>query len=242
MLAAVALAVGLGLWQLGAWHQHRDDAARDLANQPPVPLSRLMTGDSPFPGRYVDQQVSFAGSWLGQDTVFVSGRRLHGRTGYWVVTPVLVDGGGSAMPVVRGWSPTPTAAAPTGDVQVTGWLQPTEGDDAVDDDPQDDVIPALRVASLVEHVDTDLYSGFVLAKEVSTGSTTGGGSTTGNSTLEPVAAPRTAGVSVTTGLRNLLYAIEWWFFGAFAMFVWVRWCRDSWAGSTESAHAEGTAA
>lgn len=224
MLVAVALAVGLGLWQLGAWQQHRSDAARDLANQPAVPLSRLMSGDSPFPGRYVDQPVSFAGAWLGQDTVYVSGRRLHGRIGYWVVTPVLVDGTKSAMPVVRGWSASPSAPAPSGDVQVTGWLQPTEGDDAVDQDPTDDVIPALRVASLVEHVDADLYSAFVLAKGVSTASTTGGGSTGG---VEPVAAPRTEGVSATTGLRNLLYGIEWWVFAGFAVFIWVRWCRDS---------------
>ena len=26
-----------------------------------------------------------------------------------------------------------------------------------------------------------------------------------------------------TALRNLLYAMEWWFFGAFAAFVWWRW-------------------
>ena len=26
---------------------------------------------------------------------------------------------------------------------------------------------------------------------------------------------------------NLLYAIEWWVFGAFAVFIWVRWCGDS---------------
>ena len=33
-------------------------------------------------------------------------------------------------------------------------------------------------------------------------------------------------VSGFTALRNLLYAVEWWIFGAFAFFVWWRWCRD----------------
>jgi cytochrome oxidase assembly protein ShyY1 len=218
MVACVALAVGLGLWQLGAWQQHRDDAARDLADQPAVPLSQLMTGDSPFPGRSVDQPVAFTGTWLGQDTLYVSDRELHGRSGYWVVTPVLVDGTRSAMPVVRGWSAHPSASAPEGAVQVTGWLQATEAGDGVDADPDDDVIPSMRVASLVEHVDEDLYSGYVVAKTVSSG--------TGTS-IEPVTPPRSEGVSATTGLRNLLYGIEWWFFGGFAVFVWVRWCRDS---------------
>jgi surfeit locus 1 family protein len=236
MLVCVAIATGLGLWQLDAWSQHRDDAARDLANQPAVPLARVMTGDSPFPGRSVDQPVTFSGSWLGADTVYVSGRRLHGRTGYWVVTPVLVDGSRSAIPVVRGWSAKASSVAPAGPVEVTGWLQATEGDDAIDDDPQDDVIPAMRIASLVEHVDQDLYSGYVLAKVVSTGSTTGSGS----STLEAIGPPPTTSVSVTTGLRNLLYAIEWWFFGGFAVFIWVRWCRDSLAEPAEASALEGT--
>ena len=25
---------------------------------------------------------------------------------------------------------------------------------------------------------------------------------------------------------NLLYALEWWVFGGFAVYVWSRWCRD----------------
>jgi surfeit locus 1 family protein len=217
MLASLAIAVGLGVWQLGAWSQHRTDAARDLANQPAVPLSTVMTGDSAFPGRSVDQQVSFSGSWLGANTVYVANRRSHGRTGYWVVTPVLVGDGGSAMPVVRGWSATPSAPAASGPVRVTGWLEPSEDSSEPDTDPGDDVIPAMRVASLVEHVHADLYSGFVLARKVSTGATA----------LRPVAPPSTPGVSVFTGARNLFYAIEWWVFGAFAVFIWVRWCGDS---------------
>jgi surfeit locus 1 family protein len=29
-----------------------------------------------------------------------------------------------------------------------------------------------------------------------------------------------------TALRNLLYALEWWGFGGFAVFLWWRWYRD----------------
>ena len=36
-----------------------------------------------------------------------------------------------------------------------------------------------------------------------------------------------SGSSWTTGLRNLLYALEWWVFGVFAFWVWWRWLRDS---------------
>jgi surfeit locus 1 family protein len=216
MLVCVSIAVGLGVWQYDAWVQHRAAAARDLADTPAEPLARVMSGDSPFPGGSVGQPVTFSGSWLGSDTVYVSDRERAGRTGYWVVTPVLVDGTNSAMPVVRGWSVRPEATAPVGTVEVTGWLQATEADGGVDDDPHDDVIPAMRIASLVEHVDADLYSGFVVAR---TPAATGD--------VAPVGPAKVPDVSGFTGLRNLLYGIEWWVFAGFALFIWVRWCRDS---------------
>ena len=78
------------------------------------------------------------------------------------MTPVLV--GYSAMPVVRGWSAQPEAPVPSGEVEVEGWLQASEGSGAADDDPQDNVIPEMRIASIVEHVDADLYSGYVVER------------------------------------------------------------------------------
>ena len=216
MLVSVAITLGLGLWQLGAWSQHRSDAARDLEHQPAVALSRLMTGDSPFPARSVGQPVSFSGHWIGAN-LYVADRELDGRRGYWVLTALAVDGTRSAMPVVRGWWPNTQLPAPAGAASVTGWLEASEGTDDVDDDPHDQVIPSVRVASIVEHVDADLYSGFVVAKDIP--------SQEGISYVKPAAVP---GVSWSTGVRNLLYAIEWWVFGGFALFVWVRWCRDSW--------------
>ena len=41
------------------------------------------------------------------------------------------------------------------------------------------------------------------------------------------------------GLRNLLYALQWWVFGAFALFVWWRHLADTLA--LESAAAEAAA-
>jgi cytochrome oxidase assembly protein ShyY1 len=214
MLVCVAIAGGLGLWQLDAWSQHRADAARDLEHKPAVPLSRLMSGDSPFPGRSAGQPVSFSGEWTGGN-LYVADREHDGRRGYWVVTALEVDGTRSAMPVVRGWTPTTDLAAPTGQASVTGWLEASEATDDVDADPQDDVIPSMRVASIVEHVDADLYSGYVVAKDIPTQD--------GLAYVEPAKRP---GVSTFTGLRNLFYAVEWWLFGGFAVFIWLRWCHD----------------
>jgi cytochrome oxidase assembly protein ShyY1 len=171
-----------------------------------------MTGDSTFPGEYVGQPVSFSGEWVENATLFVADRDLDGTRGYWVVTPVQV--GSSAMPVVRGWSERAEAQAPSGAVEVEGWLQASEGSGATDADPHDDVIAEMRIASMVEHVDADLYSGYVVARTP----------TQGLSAVPPESVPN---VSNSTSLRNLLYAIQWWVFGGFAIYIWVRWCRDT---------------
>jgi surfeit locus 1 family protein len=216
MVAALAASVFLGMWQLHVWEAARAAEARDLSNAKPMALSKAMTGDSPFPGQYLGQPVSFRGNWLPEGTLYVSDRQLDGRRGYWVVTPVLV--GESAMPVVRGWSAHPEAARPHGAVEIQGWLQASEGAGANDDDPHDDVIPEMRVASIVEHVDADLYSGYVVARDLV------GEPSEGLAAVPPDSVPK---VSNVTSLRNLLYAFQWWVFGGFAVYIWVRWCRDT---------------
>ncbi|MET3961917.1 surfeit locus 1 family protein [Marmoricola sp. OAE513] len=228
MIVCVSAAVGLGIWQLDAWHTRRADAARDISNLKPVGLGTVMDGDSSFPGRSVGRPVSFAGTWLADSTLYIADRYVGKKRGYWVVTPVRVDGSQSVMPVVRGWSAKAESVAPTGPVEVTGWLQASEGSGPVDDDPHDDVIPMMRLASLVEHVDADLYSAYVVARDV----TGQGGPEAGG--LRSVSAAAVPDVSGFTALRNLLYAIEWWVFGAFAFFVWARWCADSWKDEGES--------
>ncbi len=214
MVLAVAAAIFLGIWQYHAWEAGRAAEARDISEAEPMPLGKVISGDEAFPGEYLGQPVSFSGEWLPKGTLYVADRYLDGKRGYWVMTPVLV--GDSAMPVIRGWSAQPQAPEPTGQVEVRGWLQASEGSGATDDDPEDDVIPEMRIASIVEHVDADLYSGYVVAKDA--------GSGTGD--LEKVTPASVPKVSSTTHLRNLLYAFQWWIFGGFAVYIWVRWCRD----------------
>jgi len=226
MLAALAAAVSLGIWQLHAWHAGRAADARDLTDAAALPLSKVMSGDAPFPGQYLGQPVSFEGRWLPEGTLYIADRDLEGKRGYWVMTPVLV--GSSAMPVVRGWSAQPHAAAPAGTVAVRGWLQASEGSNAPDDDPEDDVIPEMRIASVVQHVDADLYSAYVVA-------TSAGQATDGLEKVTPESVPE---VSNTSHLRNLLYAFQWWIFAGFAVYIWWRWCRDQLEAAEETSADE----
>ncbi len=221
MVLALAAAVALGFWQLHVWEAARAAEARDLSSAPAMPLSKVMTGDSPFPGEYLGQPVSFTGEWLGKGTLYVADRTLEGRRGYWVMTPVLV--GDSAMPVVRGWSEQAQAPVPSGQVEIKGWLQASEGSGAVDDDPRDDVIAEMRIASVVEHVDADLYSGYVVAEQP----TGAAAAVPAFERLLPVPPDSVPEVSNTTSLRNLLYAFQWWIFGVFVLYIWQRWCRDT---------------
>jgi len=215
-LVLVAIAVGLGLWQYGAWQAHRDAQAADLTDAAPVPLSAVMGPDDPFPGTKVGQPVTVAGTWVPDGTVYVSGRERDGQDGYWVVTPVAVGGpDDAALPVVRGWvaHPDQAPAPPTGTTELTAWLQPPEGTGQPDDDPTDDVLPQLRIADVIQHVDQDLYGAYGVAERPEPG-------------LERADLAQLPDVGALTSIRNLLYAIEWWFFGAFAAFIWWRWVTE----------------
>ncbi len=215
-LACVVVAGLLGAWQYDAWQERRAAEAADLTQQDPIPLADAMGPDDPFPGDRVGQPVNIEGTWVSEGTVFVSGREHDGRTGYWVVTPLAVAApDGPAIPVVRGWvlSPDSAPAPPTGAAELVGWLQPPEGSTADDEDPDDDVLPQVRIADLVQRVDQDLYGAYAVLTRPTDG-------------LEPADLDQLPEVGRFTALRNLLYAVEWWFFGAFALFVWVRWLRD----------------
>lgn len=225
-VAATTAAVLLGLWQLDAWQAGRAAEARDLAGEAPRPLTQVMTADDPFPGTDVGRPVTLAGTWLPDSTLLVDGRDLDGRTGLWAVTPVAVCTGPTAscdrstdpaMLVVRGWAPTEAAVPPppTGAVELTGWLQPGEGTGAPDPDPTDRTLAELRIASAIQHVDQDLYGGYVVARD--------GVDLDGLEAVTPESLPAP---STFTSLQNLLYAVEWWLFGAFAVFLWQRWVRD----------------
>ncbi|MGA8258551.1 MAG: SURF1 family protein [Nocardioides sp.] len=215
-IVCVGLAAGLGLWQHDAWQQSRAAEARDLTQLDPVLLDDVIGPDDPFPGLSVGQPVTVTGTWLPEATVLISDRDDAGTPGLWVVTP-LTSGATTApaIAIVRGWVPTAGEVPdpPEGTATVTGWLQPPEGSGVLDEEPTDDVYPQLRIADLVQRVPGDLYGAYVVAQQ-------------GVGGLEPADLAALPQVGRFTALRNLLYAIEWWFFGAFAAFIWWRFVRD----------------
>ena len=222
-LVCAGAAVGLGVWQYDAWQAQRTAEALDLTQRAPVALEGLMGPDDPFPGDRVGQPVTVRGTWLPEGTVFVGGREHDGQDGYWVVTPLTTGGPTDpALPIVRGWvqSPDQAPAAPTGTAEVQGLLQPSEGTGAYDSEPLDDIYPQLRIADLVQRIDTDLYGAYAVVEADAPGVNAG---TTGLTAADVEQLPKPGQF---TAVRNLLYAVEWWFFGAFALFIWWRFVTE----------------
>jgi surfeit locus 1 family protein len=212
-IVLVAAAALLGSWQLDAWQARRDAEARDLTHLEPVPLSDVLGPDDPFPTDALGRPAALTGTWVPGGTVFVSGRQHEDQDGYWMVTPLAIGSESDpALAVVLGWVADPGEAPepPQGAGDVVGLLQPSESRLGPDDDPSDDVLPQLRTADLVQRVDQDLYGAYAIARDGVAGL--------------PAADPRELpSPGRFTALRNLLYAIEWWFFGAFAGYIWWRW-------------------
>ncbi|MFW6868879.1 SURF1 family protein [Nocardioides sp. CPCC 206347] len=227
-LVCIAFAAGMGLWQYDAWQERRAAERVDLTEAEPVPLTDVLGPDQPFQTAGLGRPVEVRGTFLAEGTVLVSDREsADGKPGRWLVTPISVGAPGApAVPVVRGWVPADTAIEdlpppPSGEVDVLGWLQPTEAAGEPDDDPKDAVVPALRIADLLQLLDEDqdLYEAYVVTEEPLATDLADGVTAATLDQLPPA--------SRFTGLRNILYAIEWWVFAAFAGFLWWRYVRDA---------------
>jgi len=224
----------LGTWQLQRAHERSAEAIAKRQDVPPTPLAGLLKARQTFPGNLVDKPVVVTGTWDGQRQLLVAGKQLGGRTGFWVLTPLVLDNA-SAVGVVRGWvaSPSdPAAAAPatTGPVSVRGILKP--GEPRPDQTPGQagglppDQIDAVAPAELVKLWPRPLLTGYVVAKQVTPA-------------IRP--APKQVQTVVPGGgglaLQNLSYAIQWWIFAAFGLFLWFRLVRDDHRGLLAPASA-----
>jgi cytochrome oxidase assembly protein ShyY1 len=235
MVAAAFVCALLGHWQLDVWHGHRADDAQAVTRERPVPLDDVLGRDAAFPAAGLGRPVVVTGHWDTARTVYVADRTRDGRRGYWAVT-LVVTPTGSAIPVVRGWTRSVDAAPapPRGDASLVGILQPSEDTGSTDDQGvQGDVIPALSTTVLLPRAPYDLYSGYVVATDRSVPGASGPPSA-GNAGLATATADQLPGAGSTSGLRNLLYALQWWVFGAFAVFVWWRWIQEDVLGRRRS--------
>ncbi|MGZ4438082.1 MAG: SURF1 family protein [Nocardioidaceae bacterium] len=221
----VVVTILLGWWQWSVSQGHKDEKSAALAHATPVPLSDVFGHNDAFPGEETGRPAVLQGTWLPEGTVYVSGH----QDGYWVATPLRIDAA-SAIYVVRGWTADPDTAPapPTGTAKLVGWLQPPEDGGLTDDDPADAMLPELNIADAMSHVGQDLYSGYAVVADREGGWPASDAAVNDGSTgLEAATLNSLPQASFTTGLRNALYALEWWVFAVFALYIWWRWVRDA---------------
>ena len=121
-LLLMAAMVALGMWQLGVYDDHQHDDARARLERAPVPLSEVIGPDDAFPSDGVSRPVTVTGRYLSNEEFTVRDSDTLDVTSA-VVTPLVLENG-SAVLVVRGEDDG--IPAPTGEVEVTGVLEPSD--------------------------------------------------------------------------------------------------------------------
>lgn len=134
-LAAVLVAgltFSLGQWQLRrAAQKEAVQAAIEAKKSLPALDGRALTAIKNIANE-VYRQVLVQGVWQSAHTVYLDNRPMNGRTGFWVMTPLALQGTGQMILVQRGWVPRdfadrtrlPEVATPAGLVRVEGRIAP----------------------------------------------------------------------------------------------------------------------
>ena len=106
VVAAVALMLRLGLWQLDRLEQRRALNSRlEVAlNAPPLDMNEDVPAVEDLPD-YEYRTVVVSGRFDADQSVLLRNQIWEGRLGYHLFTPLLIDGTGRAVWVNRGWVP-----------------------------------------------------------------------------------------------------------------------------------------
>jgi cytochrome oxidase assembly protein ShyY1 len=203
-----------GRWQLHAFESAGRDATLD---RPPVPITAVAEPGQRLRDAAVSRPVTVTGRYEAQHQLLVPGRRLDGRAGYLVVTPLRTATG--VVPVNRGWvarAPATGTGTPSGAVTVRGVLQPSEPEDEARVDLLDQLpagqvpyLATVQLLAVLPYPAEELYDGYV----VLTGqrpAAVGGPTPVRPQGPQPAVGP----------WRNLAYALQWWLFAGAAVVFW----------------------
>lgn len=218
LLAVVVVAfTRLGLWQLSvAQDEAVEEARAEQLARPVVSVTESLRPHQRFPDDGAGRPVAATGSYAADLQFLVPDRVLDGDTGYWVVTPLIVDETGANLPVVRGFVADPADVDLPADtpVTVTGTLAPGEAPEVRKDLPQGQR-DSIDLSALANEWPGELYNAFIFATAEEPRVTTD------RLTLIP---PPSFGGEVDW--RNFGYALQWWVFAAFAIYMFIRFVRD----------------
>ncbi|GAA4116330.1 SURF1 family protein [Enteractinococcus coprophilus] len=238
-LAVASIFVLLTKWQ---FEQSTSDQPRShTITETPVALTEHFQPEVPMMGDQADQMVTFTGHLNPQHSVQVGPRLRDGVEGFWLVSSATVQGApaDNRIPVVWGWSEEQTEAngeeltrlfeESTGisaqdDIEFTGRLIPGEGPTPNTNhfiEPKRTQM--LATAELANLWDQPLYAGYVVAETFAVNGTEHVVSgATGIEGVETAPQPEESQVA----WLNVFYAIEWFIFAVFSLYLWWRFVRD----------------
>lgn len=233
-LAIASVMTVMGVWQLNVYRSKTADATAQRAAAPPVELQSLFSIDEGLPAKAVGRRVTVDGTWgPAADQVLIADRLQDGRAGLWVVSPLKLSATDAVM-IVRGWvsSPSdPAVTAPSGPVRLSGSVVASEAEDSSDDAAKGRVLSSLRIPTIVHLVNYRVYDAFVVQSAMDAGAVP--------SPAPAIVAPP-APPTDHAGLRNVAYAVQWWIFAAFTLWMWARMVLDAHREPDEDAGDSGT--
>lgn len=230
-LALLVLVLLVAFWRLGLWQFHnatadgREQALREAQDRPAVALEEVLPVGSSFPAPERGRTVTTSGRFTGEQFL-VPDRRLGGADGSWVVSRFETSAGAS-LAVLRGFVPgEPPAHAPAlpqdlrGQVELTGALEAGEApSDAVGGSQERH--DSVDLAWLVNTWPTPLHNGYLFGDHAGAGGRELPLTSPGMRAVPPP-PPEVSGID----WQNAGYAVQWWLFAVFGLWVAVRMLYD----------------
>lgn len=102
-IVGIALTVGLGCWQLSRAAQKNTLQAALNAQEAKQTLDGTSLLLHPQPLELLHQTATLKGVWLADKTVFLDNRQMDAKVGFFVVTPLRLEGSPQVILVQRGW-------------------------------------------------------------------------------------------------------------------------------------------
>ena len=132
-LIGVVVTANLGFWQWGRGEQRTGlhQAMEARATSAAVTTAQLLAARG-ADAALLHRPITVRGAWLAERTVFLDNRQMNAVPGFYVVTPLRIEGTDAVVLVQRGWAPRnftrreslPPVQTPSGTVEVRGRLAP----------------------------------------------------------------------------------------------------------------------
>ena len=227
LFGLAVVVMSLGAWRLGEWQfdrlhdrEQRNEWTRTNLEAEPAPVGDVMSLEDDVDPDQEWLRVRATGEYDAAGTVVVRYQTRDGESGVDLVTP-LVTAEGDALLVNRGWvatsntgsSDTELPEPPAGEVDVVGYVRADATGRGIE--VQDGSTRAISSREIGETLDVPVYRGFVEAES--------------ESPAPAVAVERVELPDLGEG-PHFFYGLQWWFFGALAVFGFAYLVRDEMRG------------